>query len=48
MTEVELVVPYGKEDVLADISKNVNMLSESYEEKGVVSRSRRAPAPSAP
>jgi len=35
MTEVELVVPYGKEGVLADIRKNVHVLSESYEEKGV-------------
>jgi GTPase len=35
MTEVELVVPYGKESVLADIRKNIHVLSESYEEKGV-------------
>ena len=35
MTEVELVVPYGKEGALADIRKNVRVLSESYEEKGV-------------
>jgi GTP-binding protein HflX len=35
MTEVELVVPYGKEGVLADIRKNIHVLSESYEEKGV-------------
>jgi GTP-binding protein HflX len=35
MTEVELVVPYGKEGVFADIRKNVHVLSESYEEKGV-------------
>jgi GTP-binding protein HflX len=35
MTEVELVVPYGKEGVLADIRKDVHVLSESYEEKGV-------------
>src|SRR6202163_3292541 len=35
MAEVELVVPYGKEGVLADIRKNVHVLSESYEEKGV-------------
>lgn len=35
MTEAELVVPYGKEGVLADIRKNVHVLSESYEEKGV-------------
>jgi GTP-binding protein HflX len=35
MAEVELVVPYGKEGVLADIRKNIHVLSESYEEKGV-------------
>src|SRR6202521_3822366 len=35
MAQVELVVPYGKEGVLADIRKNVHVLSESYEEKGV-------------
>src|SRR5882762_11637176 len=35
MTDVELVVAYGKEGVLADIRKNVHVLSESYEEKGV-------------
>jgi len=27
---VELLVPYGKEGVLADIRKNVHVLSESY------------------
>ena len=35
MTEVEFVVPYGKEGVLADIRKSIHVLSESYEEKGV-------------
>ena len=30
-----LLVPYGKEGVLADIRNNVHMLSESYGEKGV-------------
>ena len=35
MAQVELVVPYGKEGVLADIRKNIHVLSESYEEKGV-------------
>jgi GTP-binding protein HflX len=35
MTQVELVVPYGKEGVLADIRKNIHVLSESYEKKGV-------------
>jgi GTPase len=35
MTEAEFVVPYGKEGVLADIRKNIHVLSESYDEKGV-------------
>jgi GTP-binding protein HflX len=35
MAQVELVVPYGKEGVLAEIRKNILVLSESYEEKGV-------------
>jgi GTP-binding protein HflX len=35
LTQVELVVPYGKEGVLADIRKNIHVLSESYEEKGL-------------
>src|ERR1700722_7540464 len=35
MAQVEIVVPYGKEGVLADIRKNIQVLSESYEEKGV-------------
>src|SRR5580698_3902843 len=35
MAQVELVVPYGKEGVLADIRKNILVLSESYDEKGV-------------
>jgi len=35
MAEVELFVPYGKEGVLADIRKNIHVLSESYEENGV-------------
>ena len=35
MAQVELLVPYGKEGVLADIRKNIHVLSESYEEKGV-------------
>ena len=35
MAQVELVVPYGKEGVLADIRKNIQVLSESYEEMGV-------------
>jgi GTP-binding protein HflX len=35
MDQVELVVPYGKEGVLAEIRKNILVVSESYEEKGV-------------
>jgi GTPase len=35
MAQLELVVPYGKEGVLADIRKDIQVLSESYEEKGV-------------
>jgi GTP-binding protein HflX len=35
MTQVDLVVPYGKEGVLAEVRKNVHVLKESYEEKGV-------------
>jgi len=34
MTEVDLVIPYGKEGVLAEIRKNVHVLKESYDEKG--------------
>jgi hypothetical protein len=30
--------PRGKEGVLAEIRKNIQVLSESYEEKGVFSR----------
>jgi GTPase len=35
MAQVELVVPYGKEGVVAEIRKNILVVSESYEEKGV-------------
>ena len=35
MTQVDLVVSYGKEGVLAEIRKNVHVLKESYDEKGV-------------
>ncbi len=35
MTEVDLLVSYGKEGVLAEIRKNVHVLKESYDEKGV-------------
>lgn len=35
MTEADLMVSYGKEAVLADIRKNVHVLKESYDEKGV-------------
>jgi GTP-binding protein HflX len=47
LAQVELVVPYGKEGVLADIHKNIQVLSESYEEKGVCLK-RRTPAPLPP
>jgi len=35
MTQVDLVVPYGKEGVLAEIRKNIHVLKESYDERGV-------------
>src|SRR6478736_2850872 len=35
MTQVDLLVSYGKEGVLAEIRKNVHVLKESYDEKGV-------------
>jgi GTP-binding protein HflX len=35
MTEADLVVSYGKEGVLAEIRKNVHVLKESYDEKGM-------------
>jgi GTP-binding protein HflX len=35
MTQVDLVIPYGKEAVLAEVRKNVHVLKESYDEKGV-------------
>src|SRR5246127_3037215 len=35
MTQVDLVVSYGKEGVLAEIRKDVHVLKESYDEKGV-------------
>ena len=35
MTQVDLVVSYGKEGVLAEIRKNVHVLKESYDENGV-------------
>jgi GTP-binding protein HflX len=35
MVQVDLVVPYGKEGVLADVRKSISVLSESYEETGV-------------
>jgi len=43
MAQVELVVPYGKEGVLADIRKNIHVLSESYEEKGVRLKIKASP-----
>jgi GTPase len=35
MTQVDLLVSYGKESVLAEIRKNVHVLKESYDDKGV-------------
>jgi GTP-binding protein HflX len=35
MTQVDLVVSYGKEAVLAEIRKNVHVLKEFYDEKGL-------------
>ena len=35
MIQVDLIVSYGKEGVLAELRKNVHVLKESYEEKGV-------------
>jgi GTP-binding protein HflX len=35
MTQVDLVVSYGKESVLAEIRKNVHVLKESYDDRGV-------------
>jgi GTPase len=35
MTQAKLVIPYGKEGVLADIRRNIHVLSESYDEKGL-------------
>jgi GTPase len=35
MTQVDLVVSYGKEGVLAEIRQDVQVLKESYDEKGV-------------
>jgi GTP-binding protein HflX len=35
MAPVELVVPHGREGVLADIRENIHVLSESYEERDV-------------
>jgi GTPase len=34
MTQVDIVVPYGKEGVLAEIRKNVRVLKESYDHEG--------------
>jgi hypothetical protein len=48
MTQVDLVVSYGKEGVLAEIRKNVHMLKESYDEKACVSRSKQLPVPLRP
>ena len=44
MTEVHLVVSYGKEAVLAEIRKNVHVLKESYDERGVCLTVKASPA----
>ena len=44
MTEVRLMVPYGKEAVLAEIRKNVHVLKESYDERGVCLTIKATPA----
>jgi GTP-binding protein HflX len=44
MTEVHLVVSYGKEAMLAEIRKNVHVLKESYEERGVCLTFKATPA----
>jgi len=43
MTQVDLMVSYGKEGVLAEIRKNVHVLKESYDEKGVCLTIRATP-----
>ena len=44
MMQVDLVVAYGKEGVLAEIRKNVHVLTESYDEKGVCLTIKATPA----
>lgn len=44
MTQVDLVVSYGKEGVLADIRKNAHVLKESYDERGVCLTIKATPA----
>jgi 50S ribosomal subunit-associated GTPase HflX len=44
MTEVHLVVAYGKEAVLAEIRKHVHVLKESYDERGVCLTIKTTPA----
>jgi GTPase len=48
MTQVELIVPYGKEGVIADIRKSILVLSESYEEKGICLKIKATPPASLP
>jgi GTP-binding protein HflX len=43
MTQVDLVVSYGKEGVLAEIRKNAHVMKESYDEKGVCLRIKATP-----
>src|SRR5205085_11241165 len=43
MRQVDLVVSYGKEGVLAEIRKNVQVLKESYDERGVCLTIRATP-----
>ena len=44
MAQVEIVVPYGKEGVHADIRKDIHVLSQSYEEKGVCLKIKANPS----
>ena len=44
MMQVDLMVSYGKEGVLAEIRKNVHVLKESYDENGVCLTIKATPA----
>ena len=48
MTEVELVVPYGEEGVLADIARTSTCSASRTRKRVFVSRSRRTLAPLPP